>query len=155
MTGVQTCALPICRGGEEIETLAAQGVPFQVVPGITAAAGCAAYSGIPLTHRDYAQSVRFITGHLKNNTSNLHWQSLVSEHETLVFYMGLVALPVISEALRKHGMPSDMPVAVVSKGTLPEQKVLISTLQNIAREVEESDIKAPTIIIIEIGRAHV
>lgn len=136
------------RGGEEIETLAAQGVPFQVVPGITAAAGCAAYSGIPLTHRDYAQSVRFITGHLKNNTSNLHWQSLVSEHETLVFYMGLVALPVISEALRKHGMPSDMPVAVVSKGTLPEQKVLISTLQNIAREVEESDIKAPTIIII-------
>lgn len=136
------------RGGEEIETLAAEGVPFQVVPGITAAAGCASYSGIPLTHRDYAQSVRFITGHLKNNTSDLKWQSLVSEHETLVFYMGLVALPMISKSLIKHGISPDMPVAVVSKGTLPEQQVVISSIDTIAKEVDERGIKAPTIIIV-------
>jgi len=136
------------RGGEEIETLAEEGVPFQVVPGVTAAAGCASYAGIPLTHRDYAQSVRFVTGHLKDNTSDLEWTSLVSPNQTLVFYMGLVALPVISEKLIAHGMLETMPVAVISKGTLPEQKVLISSLCNAAEDVASAGLKAPTIIII-------
>lgn len=136
------------RGGEEIETLAAQNIPFQVVPGITAASGCASYAGIPLTHRDHAQSVRFVTGHLKDNTSALEWDSLVSPNQTLVFYMGLVALPIISEQLLSHGMSADMPVAVISKGTLPDQEVLISTLARVANEVSASGLRAPTIIII-------
>jgi uroporphyrin-III C-methyltransferase/precorrin-2 dehydrogenase/sirohydrochlorin ferrochelatase len=143
------------RGGEEIETLAKQGVPFQVVPGITAAAGCASYSGIPLTHRDYAQSVRFVTGHLKNGTTDLDWQSLIAEQQTLVFYMGLVGLPAISENLIKHGMKESMPLAVISKGTLPDQRVLISTLKEAPLEVSKANLSAPTIIIIgEVVRLH-
>ncbi|WP_068500599.1 siroheme synthase CysG, partial [Oleiphilus sp. HI0067] len=136
------------RGGEEIETLSEHGVPFQVVPGITAAAGCASYSGIPLTHRDHAQSVRFVTGHLKNNSSELDWPSLVAEQQTLVFYMGLVALPQIAEGLVNQGMSQDMPVAVISRGTLPDQRVLISSLSRVAADVTAAELKAPTIIII-------
>ncbi|MCH2157853.1 MAG: siroheme synthase CysG [Oleiphilaceae bacterium] len=136
------------RGGEEIETLSEHGVPFQVVPGITAAAGCASYSGIPLTHRDHAQSVRFVTGHLKNNSSELDWPSLVAEQQTLVFYMGLVALPQIAEGLLNQGMSQDMPVAVISRGTLPDQRVLISSLSRVAADVTAAELKAPTIIII-------
>lgn len=143
------------RGGEEIETLASQGIAFQVVPGITAAAGCASYSGIPLTHRDYAQSVRFVTGHLKNDSSDLNWYSLIAEHQTLVFYMGLVSLPVICENLVKHGMSGSMPLAVISKGTLPEQRVMVSTLAKAAEDVAEAKLAAPTIIIIgDVVRLH-
>ena len=136
------------RGGEEIETLAEQGVSFQVVPGITAAAGCASYSGIPLTHRDYAQSVRFVTGHLKNHSSDLAWGDLVGAHQTLVFYMGLVALPEIATQLIAHGKSAGTPVAVISKGTLPDQAVVISDLENISEAVRTAKIKAPTIIIV-------
>ncbi len=136
------------RGGEEIERLAEQGVPFQVVPGITAASGCAAYSGIPLTHRDYSQSVRFITGHLKDNSCNLPWHEFVHEHQTLVFYMGLVGLPVISRSLMEHGMPGDKPVALISRGTTRDQHVLVGRLDNIAALAQDEKIKAPTLIII-------
>ena len=136
------------RGGEEIETLAAAGIRFQVVPGITAASGCAAYSGIPLTHRDHAQSVRFITGHLKDDTCNLPWSDFVQNNQTLVFYMGLVGLPIICRELIAHGMDSDMPVALVSKGTTPEQAVVTGTLDSIVEVVKNSGVQAPTIVII-------
>jgi uroporphyrin-III C-methyltransferase/precorrin-2 dehydrogenase/sirohydrochlorin ferrochelatase len=136
------------RGGEEIESLAEEGINFQVVPGITAASGCSAYSGIPLTHRDYSQSVRFITGHLKNNSCDLPWQDFVQPHQTLVFYMGLVGLPVICQSLIAHGMAENMPVALISKGTTLEQKVITGTLSTIVARVEEAKLSAPTLIII-------
>jgi len=136
------------RGGEEIEELAAAGIPFQVVPGITAASGCAAYAGIPLTHRDYAQSVRFVTGHLKDGAPELPWDELIHERQTLVLYMGLVGLEHICEQLIQHGMSADMPVALVSHGTTPAQRVVTGTLCDIAGKVAQSGIHAPTLTII-------
>lgn len=136
------------RGGEEIQELYEAGVSFQVVPGITAASGCAAYAGIPLTHRDYAQSVRFLTGHLKEGSPELPWSELVYENQTLVLYMGLVGLESICEKLIAHGQRADMPVALISKGTTPEQKVVVGTLANIASKVEQHQIQAPTLTII-------
>ena len=136
------------RGGEEIEELFAAGVAFQVVPGITAASGCSAYAGIPLTHRDYAQSVRFLTGHLKEGSPELPWRELVYENQTLVLYMGLVGLEKICQKLIAHGQRPDMPVALVSKGTTPEQKVVVGTLADIASKVTEHQIQAPTLTII-------
>lgn len=136
------------RGGEEIEELAEANIPFQVVPGITAASGCSAYAGIPLTHRDYAQSVRFVTGHLKDGTPNLPWSELIHERQTLVLYMGLVGLEEISKQLISHGMRPDMPVALVSHGTRPNQKVVTGEIGNIAQKVIDSGIHAPTLTII-------
>lgn len=136
------------RGGEEIEELFAAGVAFQVVPGITAASGCSAYAGIPLTHRNYTQSVRFLTGHLKEGSPELPWSELVYENQTLVLYMGLVGLEKICQKLIAHGQRPDMPVALVSKGTTPEQKVVVGTLADIASKVTEHQIQAPTLTII-------
>ncbi|OUC65324.1 siroheme synthase CysG [Acinetobacter seifertii] len=136
------------RGGEEIQELFQAGVPFQVVPGITAASGCSAYAGIPLTHRDYAQSVRFLTGHLKEGSPELPWNELVYENQTLVLYMGLVGLERICEQLIAHGQRLDMPVALISKGTTPEQKVVVGSLADIASKVTEHQIHAPTLTII-------
>ena len=136
------------RGGEEIQELFEAGVAFQVVPGITAASGCSAYAGIPLTHRDYAQSVRFLTGHLKEGSPELPWHELVYENQTLVLYMGLVGLEKICEKLIAHGQRPNMPVALISKGTTPEQKVVVGTLADIASKVTEHQIHAPTLTII-------
>ena len=136
------------RGGEELESLAAAGIPFQVVPGITAASGCASYAGIPLTHRDYSQSVRFLTGHTKDGRVPLEWDFLVKEQQTLVFYMGLAGLPDICNQLLKHGMPSSTPVAVIQQGTTQTQKVVVGNLDRIADLAVEKEIQAPTIIII-------
>lgn len=136
------------RGGEEIELLAAHGIPFQVVPGITAASGAACYAGIPLTHRDHAQSVRFITGHLRDGSVNLPWAQYQSEAETLVFYMGLVGLPVICEQLVAHGRRADTPVALVERATTEEQRVLIGTLATMDELVQREQPRAPTLIIV-------
>ena len=136
------------RGGEEIQELFASGVSFQVVPGITAASGCSAYAGIPLTHRDYAQSVRFLTGHLKEGSPELPWNELVYEHQTLVLYMGLKKKKKICQKLIEHGQRPNMPVALISKGTTPEQKVVVGTLADIASKVAEHQIQAPTLTII-------
>lgn len=136
------------RGGEEIQELFEAGITFQVVPGITAASGCAAYAGIPLTHRDYAQSVRFLTGHLKEGSPELPWSELVYENQTLVLYMGLVGLEKICAKLIEHGQRDNMPVALISKGTTPEQKVIVGTLSTIVGKVTEHEIQAPTLTII-------
>lgn len=136
------------RGGEEIELLAENNISFQVVPGITAASGCAAYAGIPLTHRDHAQSVRFVTGHLKDDKSDLVWPELVSANQTLVFYMGLTALDNICAKLIEYGKAAETPAALVERGTTPEQKVHISTLAGLPSLVASRDIHAPTLLII-------
>ena len=136
------------RGGEEIEELAAEGIPFQVVPGITAASGCSAYAGIPLTHRDYAQSVRFVTGHLKDGSCDLPWQDLVAPGQTLVFYMGLVGLPVICEQLMRHGRGADTPIALVEQGTTVNQRVITGTLADMPQRVAEQSVRAPTLVIV-------
>jgi len=144
------------RGGEEVEELAAAGIPFQVVPGITAASGCAAYAGIPLTHRDYSQSVRFVTGHLKNDTCDLDWKNLAEEAEqTLVFYMGLVSLPIICQELINHGMASDKPIALIQQGTTPSQKVFVGTLATLPDIIASQEVQAPTLIIVgDVVRLH-
>ena len=136
------------RGGEEIDTLASQGVPFQVIPGITAASGCASYAGIPLTHRDYAQSVTFVTGHLKDNTMNLNWKQLAQPSQTVVFYMGLKGLPVISRELQAHGMPAETPAALVQQGTTHLQRVFTGTIASLPELVEREQPKPPTLIIV-------
>ena len=136
------------RGGEELESLAAAGIPFQIVPGITAASGCASYAGIPLTHRDYSQSVRFLTGHTKDGRVPLEWDILVKEQQTLVFYMGLAGLPFICDQLLKHGMSSTTHAAVIQQGTTQDQKVVVGSLDRIAGLAVEKEIQAPTIIII-------
>lgn len=143
------------RGGEEIETLAAEGIPFQVVPGITAASGCASYSGIPLTHRDYSQAVVFVTGHLQDGTVNLNWKALAQPNQTVVFYMGLHGVPSICEGLTGHGMPPTTPVALIQQGTTPNQRVFVTTLEKLPELVQREKIKPPTLIIVgEVVQLH-
>lgn len=136
------------RGGEEIETLMQEGVNFQIVPGITAAAGAASYAGIPLTHRDYAQSVTFVTGHLKDGSMNLNWPALAQPHQTLVVYMGLLGVKTLCAKLVEHGLPADTPMALVQKATTREQKVVIGSLGTMPGLVDKTSIKPPTLIIV-------
>jgi uroporphyrin-III C-methyltransferase/precorrin-2 dehydrogenase/sirohydrochlorin ferrochelatase len=136
------------RGGEEIETLMQQGVPFQVVPGITAANGVSSYAGIPLTHRDYAQACLFITGHLKNGVLDLDWAAMARPQQTVVIYMGLVGLEQICQQLMAHGVAPDMPAAVIQQGTTQHQRVVSANLSDLASQVAAAKMKAPCLTII-------
>lgn len=136
------------RGGEEMDALLAAGVPVEVVPGITAAVGCAAYAGIPLTHRDWAQSVTFAAGHLKAGLSELDWPALARPTQTVVFYMGMTAAREIADALMMHGRAAHTPVAVIYHGTRPDQKVLITTLESLAQKINAEGLKPPALLIV-------
>ena len=143
------------RGGEEIETLCEEGIPFQVVPGITAAAGCASYAGIPLTHREYAQSCTFVTGHLKDGSVDLDWDRLARPAHTIVFYMGLHSISIICHELVAHGLPEDTAAALVQQGTTINQRVYISTLKSLPDVVEVEEIKPPTLVIVgDVVKLH-
>lgn len=136
------------RGGEELETLLAFNIPFEVVPGITAAAGCAAYSGFPLTHRDHAQALTFVTGHLKDGSVNLDWPALARPNHTVVFYMGIGGATEICRQMIAHGLPSLTPAAIVRNGTLPDQHTLLGTLGSLPDLVAEGEVKPPALIVI-------
>ncbi len=143
------------RGGEEIETLMEEGIPFQVVPGITAAAGCASYAGIPLTHRDYVQSCMFVTGHLKDGSSDLNWKAIAHPNQTIVFYMGLHSINNLCSKLIEHGMPDTMPAALIEKGTSLDQRVHVGTLKTLPQLVHDNKVKPPTLIIVgEVVNLH-
>lgn len=136
------------RGGEEIDTLAAHGIPFQVVPGITAASGCASYAGIPLTHRDYAQSCTFVTGNLQDGSINLNWSMLAHTNQTIVFYMGLLAIDVIFQNLIKHGLSKSTPAAIIQQGTTAHQRVFTGSLESLPDIVKKEKPIPPTLIIV-------
>ncbi|GAA3908411.1 hypothetical protein GCM10022228_18570 [Halomonas cibimaris] len=143
------------RGGEELETLVEQGISVEVIPGITAASGCSSYAGIPLTHRDYAQSVRLVTGHLKSGRCELDWASLARPGQTLVFYMGLTSLAAISAGLIEHGLAPDTPLALVSQGTTRDQTVHIGTLGALPECDRADAIQSPTLLLIgEVVKLH-
>ena len=143
------------RGGEEIEELAQENIPFQIVPGITAANGCASYAGIPLTHRDYAQSCIFVTGHLKDGSVDLNWKALAQPNQTIVFYMGLHGAPALCKEMVANGLKPETPVALVEQGTTPQQRVFTATLDTLLDVVANKDIKPPTLIIVgEVVRLH-
>ena len=136
------------RGGEEVETLMENGIRFEVVPGITAAAGVATYAGIPLTHRDHSSACVFAAGYLKEGSLDLDWEGLARPRQTIVIYMGLHGLPVLCEKLIAHGLPADTPAAIVQQGTTVDQRVVTGTLQSLPRLAEEAKLKPPTLIII-------
>ena len=136
------------RGGEEIEGLMKENIPFQVVPGISAANGISSYCGIPLTHRDHAQSCLFLTGHFKDGTIDFDWPKIIAERQTLVIYMGLLSLDEMKNNLIKHGMKKNMPIAVVQRGTTNKQRVVIGELKNIKSKVSKANIESPALIII-------
>lgn len=136
------------RGGEEAEVLMQTGIPFEVVPGITAAAGASTYCGIPLTHRDYAQSVTFATGHLKDDSHNLDWSALARSHTTLVIYMGMGSLEEIASQLVAHGRAINTPVAAVHRATQAEQEVVVGSLADIAERVNQAKLRTPSLIIV-------
>jgi uroporphyrin-III C-methyltransferase/precorrin-2 dehydrogenase/sirohydrochlorin ferrochelatase len=144
------------RGGEEIALLAEHRIPFQIVPGITAASGCAAYAGIPLTHRDYAQACQFVTGHPREDGSlGLNWASLAQPNQTVVIYMGLTGLEQLCRQLIKHGLAPTHPAAIIQQGTTPAQRVLVSDLQNLPVQAKTARLKAPTLVIVgEVVRLH-
>ena len=136
------------RGGEEIDSLSANGIPFEVVPGITAALGVAAYAGIPLTNRDCAQSCVFVTGTLKDGSVDLDWPALARPRQTIVVYMGLPGLPVLCAELARHGLAATTPAAIVQQGTAATQRVVTGTLRTLPRRAERAALHGPTLIIV-------
>ena len=143
------------RGGEELEVLAANGIRFEVVPGVTAAAGCAAYAGIPLTHREHAQMLTFVTGHCKGETDQLDWEMLARPGQTAVFYMGLGSLENILNRLREHGLDEDRMAAVIEQGTQSAQRVVTGNLAELAGRVTAAGIQSPALLIVgEVTRLH-
>ena len=143
------------RGGEELQTLAAHGIAFEVVPGVTAASGVSSYAGIPLTHRDHAQSCLFVTGHLKDGTADIDWHSLVRPCQTVVIYMGLGGLPEICGQMIQHGAAPTLPVAVVQDGSIATQRVVTGTLANIPVRDAEAGVRSPGLTIIgEVVKLH-
>ncbi len=143
------------RGGEELQALARQGIAFEVVPGVTAASGVASYAGIPLTHRDYAQSCIFVTGHRKDGSADLDWPSLIRLHQTVVIYMGLSGLPEICHQMMAHGAAPELPIAVVQDGSIGSQKVVVGTLSNMAQRVAREELRSPCLTIIgQVVKLH-
>jgi uroporphyrin-III C-methyltransferase/precorrin-2 dehydrogenase/sirohydrochlorin ferrochelatase len=136
------------RGGEELEYLAEAGVPFRLVPGITAGVGVAAVAGIPLTHRDFAQSCTFVTGHLQDGSMALDWPMLARPRQTVVVYMGLLGLPTLCARLIEHGRAADTPAAIIQQGSTPRQRVITGTLASLPGQVADAGLHAPTLIII-------
>ena len=136
------------RGGEEVEILSRHGIPFEVVPGITAATGVASYAGIPLTHRDYAQACVFVTGHLKDGSMDLDWAALARPRQTVVIYMGLLGLEKVCRQLMTYGLPEDWPAAMVQQGTTRQQRTVTGTLATLPQLATAAGLKAPTLIII-------
>ncbi len=143
------------RGGEELEALAAEGIRFEVVPGVTAAAGCAAYAGIPLTHRDHAQALTFVTGHCKGESDNVDWAALARPGHTVVFYMGLNQLQNIVARLREHGVPETRAAALIEHGTRPSQRVVTATIADLVQKAAEARVESPALLIVgEVTRLH-
>jgi uroporphyrin-III C-methyltransferase/precorrin-2 dehydrogenase/sirohydrochlorin ferrochelatase len=136
------------RGGEELEFLASHGIPFEVVPGITAAVACGAYAGIPLTHRDHAQSVRFITAQCGESLPARDWSALAEPGQTLCFYMGVSGLAEVGAQLVEHGRGGDTPVAVVENGSRPEQRVILARLDELADLAVRGGLRSPAMIIV-------
>ncbi|WP_419148120.1 siroheme synthase CysG [Pseudoalteromonas 'SMAR'] len=143
------------RGGEEVQVLAAHGVKYQIVPGITAAAGCSAYAGIPLTHRDHAQAIQFVTGHCKKEGQELDWASLAKPNQTLAIYMGVIKSPHIQQQLITHGRAATTPVAIVENGTRKSQRVITTQLEQLAETITEHQVQSPALLIIgEVASLH-
>ena len=143
------------RGGEEVQVLAANGVKYQIVPGITAAAGCSAYAGIPLTHRDHAQAIQFVTGHCKKEGQELDWASLAKPNQTLAIYMGVIKSPHIQQQLITHGRAATTPVAIIENGTRKSQRVITTQLEQLAETISEHQVQSPALLIIgEVASLH-
>ncbi len=143
------------RGGEEIAELIDENIEFQVVPGITAASGCASYAGIPLTHRDYSQACIFVTGHRRDGEEGLNWEMLSHANQTVVFYMGLENVERICSALKQHGRAADTPAALVEKGTTSEQRVFVGDLDSLPGIIAGNEVRAPTLILVgEVVALH-
>jgi uroporphyrin-III C-methyltransferase/precorrin-2 dehydrogenase/sirohydrochlorin ferrochelatase len=136
------------RGGEELEALAQHGIPFEVVPGITAALACGAYAGIPLTHRDHAQSLRFATAHCGDSVDTLDWASLAQPRQTLALYMGVASLGRVREQLLRHGRASTTPVAIVENGSRPAQRVTLATLDALDDISHRGEVQSPALLIV-------
>jgi uroporphyrin-III C-methyltransferase/precorrin-2 dehydrogenase/sirohydrochlorin ferrochelatase len=136
------------RGGEEVEVLARHGIPFEVVPGVTAALACAAYAGIPLTHREHAQSLRFATAHGRDEVDTLDWTTLAAPGQTTVFYMGVAAAARVASQLVAHGRPATTPVAIVESGSRPEQRVVLGDLSTLSEDVRRHAIASPALLFV-------